>query len=133
LIDSTLSDIWEGERSVPEISDINNDGKPDLFLGNYAGGLSFFKFDNVSNMFNLKSTKNLSVYPNPSKDNVYIKTNINRLNSVSVFDLNQRLILFESVFSGNNLSIDISKINAGYYILKVSSSEGDFYEKFIKN
>jgi hypothetical protein len=133
LIDSTLSDIWEGVRSVPEISDINNDGKPDLFLGNYAGGLSFFKFDNVSNMFNLKSTKNLSVYPNPSKDNVYIKTNINRLNSVSVFDLNQRLILFESVFSGNNLSIDISKINAGYYILKVSSSEGDFYEKFIKN
>jgi len=133
LIDSTLSDIWEGERSVPEISDINNDGKPDLFLGNYAGGLSFFKFDNVSNMFNLKSTKNLSVYPNPSKDNIYIKTNINRLNSVSVFDLNQRLILFESVFSGNNLSIDISKINAGYYILKVSSSEGDFYEKFIKN
>jgi hypothetical protein len=84
-------------------------------------------------MFNLKSTKNLSVYPNPSKDNIYIKTNINRLNSVSVFDLNQRLILFESVFSGNNLSIDISKINAGYYILKVSSSEGDFYEKFIKN
>jgi len=133
LVDSTLSQIWEGERSVPEISDINNDGKPDLFLGNYAGGLSFFKFDNVSNMFNLKSTKNLSVYPNPSKDNIYIKTNMNRLNSVSVFDLNQRLILFESVFSGNNLNIDISKINAGYYILKVSSSEGDFYEKFIKN
>jgi hypothetical protein len=53
--------------------------------------------------------------------------------SVSVIDLNQRIILFENVFSSSNSSINVSAIKPGYYILKVSSSEGDFYEKFIKN
>jgi len=131
LVDSTLSDVWEGERSVPEISDINGDGKPDLFLGNYAGGLTFFKFDNTSNIQSFESDKKITIYPNPSQNNIYIKTNFTKLLSVSIFDLNQRLIFFENVSTNSN--IDISKINSGYYILKVSSSEGDFYEKFIKN
>ena len=133
LVDSTLSQIWEGVRSVPEIFDINNDNKPDLFLGNYAGGLSFFKFDDVAGAINLKSDKKITIFPNPSQNILSIQTKINKVLSVSVIDLNQRIILLENVFSGSNCSINVSAINQGYYILKVSSSEGDFYEKFIKN
>lgn len=133
LVDSTLSQIWEGERAVPEISDINNDGNPDLFLGNYAGGLSFFKFDDVAGAINLKSEKKVTISPNPSQNTISIQANINRVFSVSVIDLNQRIILWENGFSSSSGNINVSGLKPGYYILKVSSSEGDFYEKFIKN
>ena len=131
LVDSTLSNIWEGERTVPEISDINNDGNPDLFLGNYAGGLTFFKFDNLSNVSSSPVKKEIRIYPNPAQNNIFISSSLNKIQSISIFDLNQRLVLLENIF--NNSIVDISKLNAGYYILKVSSSEGDFYEKLVKN
>lgn len=41
------SEIREGMRSVPARGDLNNDQIPDLMLGNYRGGLSFFKGDSI--------------------------------------------------------------------------------------
>lgn len=40
-VDTTLFHINEGTRCAPYYEDITNDGKRDLFLGNYAGGLAF--------------------------------------------------------------------------------------------
>ena len=43
LKDSMLLYINEGSRSAVAVGNLNNDSYPDMIVGNYSGGLSFFK------------------------------------------------------------------------------------------
>ena len=43
----TILNFNEGGKNMIAIEDINNDQKPDLLIGNFSGGLSFFSSDSV--------------------------------------------------------------------------------------
>jgi hypothetical protein len=68
LIDSTFLDLKEGMRTGPCLYDFTGDGKLDLVLGNYRGGLSFWRSDLVSGVGNSDDHLNvdLRVFPNPA-------------------------------------------------------------------
>ncbi|TAE48442.1 MAG: T9SS C-terminal target domain-containing protein, partial [Bacteroidetes bacterium] len=76
---------------------------------------------------------NLLIYPNPSSGIVNVEMKLNSADKVSlgVYDMNGRQ-LFETsseVTASWNRSIDLSRLAAGVYMLKVTTSRGNSYQR----
>ncbi|MFL5754653.1 MAG: FG-GAP repeat domain-containing protein, partial [Bacteroidia bacterium] len=74
-IDSIYGGIREGEHVAPCIADFNGDGNPDLVIGNYSGGLAYYKGNpnTVSVQEQQVMLSDLSIFPNPAKDHFMLK------------------------------------------------------------
>ena len=84
----------------------------------------------------LQNKKSIRIYPNPVKDILFIDIGSNELENyeISLLDLSGKII--KTVNNSPNkslLSIDISGINAGFYLIKIHSDKsGIFCKKLIK-
>jgi len=73
------------------------------------------------------SDEHIIIYPNPANDFIYFNSN-NFIDKVTVFSSDSR-----EMFSIDNPSaIDISKLNPGFYIIKLQIKDKVFVEKIIK-
>jgi len=80
-----------------------------------------------------KSGVNVSVYPNPVVDVLNVMTKDSRINLVSITDISGKAI--KTVLSSdkkNEISIDVTELTAGNYLLIIDSEKGKFSKKFIK-
>jgi len=75
LVDSLYNNIWEGQRMTLHGTDINADGKMDLVIGNYAGGVTIYMGDSnaVSVPDHVSPSFDFTVFPNPSSGNSYVR------------------------------------------------------------
>jgi len=80
---------------------------------------------------NTYTNSEFSLYPNPAKQVVNIKTKNNiEMKSAQIFDLNGRLLLKSELTNG---SITVDGLNTGTYILLLRDHNGkDYAQKFIK-
>jgi hypothetical protein len=75
----------------------------------------------------LRSTSNISVYPNPSSTNISVVSNSGTpVNSVSVFNSQGTLVLTTSYFS----TIDVSSWAKGLYLLEAKDEDGNILKTF---
>jgi hypothetical protein len=83
----------------------------------------------LTDLLEVKFKYLVSIYPNPTKENITIETNIN-YSSVKVFNLNGQLVL-ESVF---NRTINVSGLQKGSYFIQLISDEQEIVStgNFIK-
>ena len=72
----------------------------------------------------------ISIYPNPSKENVNIKSN-NTIKSVQLYDIQGRL-LQTNLVDETNTTINIKDKSNGVYFIKVLTDKGIGVEKIIK-
>jgi hypothetical protein len=120
-------------------------------IGQYDGTIDFDPTDGV---FNLLSTtyncylqkvsnqslgiqenkyKNLSIYPNPTRDFINFEMN-NMVDTVSVKVISmQGQVVKEQSLSKNNATIDVSALSKGLYIVEILSGNEVTRTKFIKN
>ena len=76
VIDSSLANIREGVLSSCAVFDLNQDGFPEMIVGNRRGGLSFFKGENPNNIHDFENPSfELGIYPNPTRDFVQLNSN----------------------------------------------------------
>ena len=74
-----------------------------------------------------------NIYPNPVNDRLYIEAEV-EIEEVVVYSITGVIVSQQStVNSQQSLSIDASKLNAGIYILKINTKEGNIVKQFIKN
>ncbi|MDN3491482.1 FG-GAP-like repeat-containing protein [Winogradskyella bathintestinalis] len=72
----------------------------------------------------------VSIYPNPVKEELTIKTSANVINKIAtVFDINGKRILSMKLKSNK---IDVSKLTSGVYFLRLESEGKTMKRKFIK-
>ena len=75
------------------------------------------------------------LYPNPVQDMLFINiglTNLARI-PVEIYDLTGKLIVFKTYSpTSNTLSIDVSNIESGFFVLKITTSEKTHNYKIIK-
>ncbi|WP_418510017.1 T9SS type A sorting domain-containing protein [Corallibacter sp.] len=114
------------------INDFDNDGDLDIASAGYnsAGdGVYWIKnqLESLSINEELKN-KGVSIYPNPAKNVLHIKTNLSNIGVATVYNILGKKVL--NTHLSENKSIDISKLSHGIYILKFSNSDKAF--KFIK-
>lgn len=127
LVSDAFQLIDEGDRSAPAVADLNGDGTPELLLGNYRGGMSFFEgfLKKPSGIADHSSHKplRLRVYPNPANDNIAIATDAidpGLAPLISVLDLSGRILLTRQGMPGEIPRIGIATLSPGAYLVSLS-------------
>ena len=119
-VDTTLFKINEGPRCAPFYEDITADGKRDLFLGNYAGGLAFFNSTNVYGVGikELNEELELNVYPNPCSDVLHITNENHTINKHEIKLVNvMGKTVYQTETYNQHLEIDTTPFAKGIYFL----------------
>lgn len=72
---------------------------------------------------------NVSIYPNPADDIIYVNTNFNKVSTISLFDIYGKKLL-ETVDSGK-VNIDVSSFASGIYLLRIENDSFNNTSKII--
>lgn len=90
------------------------DGSPSIAMDAFLdkSTLSVENIKNLNGVFN--------VYPNPAKSIITINALENRVNTIKLYSLNGN-ILIEKKGNYKNLDVDISKLTAGIYFIKINN------------
>ena len=112
---------------------MNDDG-----LGNYTttidlSGINYFTFGQVTAVLSVDDlTENsISFYPNPADDFLTITTSQQGLKSISIFDLNGRLVKTINTNLSSHQNINVSDLQDGLYFITAQTANGSISEKFI--
>ena len=123
LVDSTYESIFDGIRSAPALTDLDNDGTLDMIMGNYRGGLAYFGGSptvGIQDNADLP-TWSFNLYPNPTANQLNLK--INRLEqaktSFQVINLLGEVVLEADLGFDDRTNLDVSNYPNGLYFLKV--------------
>jgi len=115
----TVLNLKEGGKNMVAIEDINNDQKPDLLIGNYSGGLSFFSSDSsVISHTSFLNFNELNIYPNPT--NRYLTIESKELGNIEIINTLGQIVLKEDKLKQRK-KIDIDYLKSGVYIVKFSN------------
>jgi len=129
----TWSQSYNGMRNV-KVTDLDLRNDNVVFAATYGRGVFSGTFTNtVLNNDTFTNNKNVSIYPNPVKDNLNI--NIKDFSgeiSVKIIDINGREVLNQTIsnFNGSN-AIELSRFTSGIYILKLTGEDLNYSEKII--
>jgi hypothetical protein len=124
---------YNGMRNV-KVTDLDLRNDNVVFAATYGRGVFSGTFTNaVLNNDTFTNNKNVSIYPNPVKDNLNI--NIKDFSgeiSVKIIDINGREVLNQTIsnFNGSN-AIELSRFTSGIYILKLTGEDLNYSEKII--
>ena len=123
LIDSTANGILEPTYSTPWYEDINGDGKPDLFIGNSGGGVSFYssKAPDVSVKDNFVNENSVRVYPNPATDVVMIESaeGFVSIKEIELTNMLGQKIKFEKV-NKHMCELQMADVPEGIYFIRIT-------------
>ena len=133
--DSLYLNIWEGTNSNLAISDINNDGELDMLVGNYSGGVAFYK-GGTSLPSAIKETtvfNDIIMYPNPTKNTITIDVQKNETNNATIELINLLgETLIHQKITTKKTTINLSNYSQGIYLVKFSNQNGNKVYKVIK-
>jgi hypothetical protein len=116
----------EGAKTSLCIQDINDDQIPDMIIGNYCGGLSYFIGDTLTTNINESySFNNFLTYPNPTKEELFVQSKIN--GEIKIYSVLGVLMLQEEKITVNH-RLNVNKLPAGIYILRLKNTS----KKFVK-
>ena len=145
--------INEGIHATASVADMNGDGIPDLIVGNWAGGVAFFKGGKPTEVKVVENKwQDIIVYPNPTEGELTI-TNRSpvrgklseanyelRITGVEVFDVygrRQKAELRQRSASKSSRQkeewvVDVSHLHSGLYFIKINTDAGELIKKVVK-
>lgn len=123
LLSANAYGSLEGARVAPVLGDITGDGRLDMMVGNYSGGLSWFRGSatNYNGIEPKQSGKNTIVaYPNPASRIVTIKTFSSLKKEIFLYDISGRIIDAKET-ADVNFTLSLAGLSNGIYFLMISS------------
>jgi len=79
------------------------------------------------------SNKNIVIYPNPASDYLSIESTASEIiNRIIVTDLSGRIIQ-DKTYNDSKLTISLSNLKTGLYLLKINTDKGSYSHILIKN
>jgi len=125
------SDLFEGKRTSVARYDLNNDGLADMIIGNYRGGISYFKGDLSSGIQDPIKKKTYSIYPNPSSSSLTISFDKTQSYDIRIFNQIGQLIKSFATVNQTKFLIDVQDFPNGQYIIQIENKDERFVEKLI--
>ena len=134
-VDTTLFKINEGTRSAPCYEDITNDGKRDLVLGNYAGGIAFFNSINVNavGIEEMQASYKVLMYPNPASKQLTIAIDDDTFSEVNItlMDMMGKELFSETTYN-KTILVDVSGYTKGIYFVRLQQKNAGTYKTVTK-
>jgi hypothetical protein len=135
LADSMYQGVFEPVNASPALADVNGDGRFDLIIGTYSGGVVLYSQQIVSGVANSVRNDNpfFEIYPNPARDAISIR--------LSVLPAEPLIVEVRDVLgaclAGGRLSrmetvLDTSALPAGFYLCRVIAGGRVFSRTFVK-
>ena len=112
--------LREGIRTGVAVGMLNGDNLPDMIIGNYAGGVSFFsgseRMPHGTSIATIHEEK-FQIYPNPTTGMLHCAPTLpeDPIHTLEIFDLSGRRLL-----QSGSSSIDLSSLSNGLYILVIN-------------
>jgi len=131
-INENLGNVKVGGQIHPTFADIDKDGFLEMAIGNFRGGLTFFKTNLKEQLTNIENITNLSsftILPNPvdqiltlQLDDEVKPTQIRIFNTLGQLVVNQLFIK----------ELMVADLTKGIYVIELTTNEGTIATKFIK-
>ena len=134
--DNSLGNTWVPfNNGLPNVR-INeleiNTADDKIYAATFGRGLWRSNIYDQSLSVNEFDLDQLSLYPNPAKDEVNIKWNSSEDVSLRIYNATGRIVFFgKKVNLQSGYKIDVSAFNAGVYFVKLNSSTGEITKKLI--
>ena len=135
LADSSLDQIQTGTYSAPAITDLNNDNRFEMVLGNERGGVTLFKSADINNIgfAEIALEDQVIIYPNPASEFVTIDLRVMQhagAIQIDIMDLSGRMITSLQTNAGL-IQVETSEWQKGTYLLQIRSTEAMFVKKLV--
>lgn len=137
LVTDNFAGIDEGGRGGIGFGDLNDDGFLDLVIGNNRGGIGLFSQGGINpvGVETVNSAANISLYPNPAQNTVFVTLNDLKLTQapdIQLFDIQGKNVGAKvSSTSYHQLQIDIAGLSAGIYFCEIATDAHRWVEKII--
>lgn len=132
LLDSTFMDLREGIRTGLCLHDYTGDGILDMVLGNYRGGLSFWRSDMVSGITTPSSGSAFSLFPNPATERVELVLPEAPSGPAMAIILNaQGQVVREQAVNAVRTTLDVSGLGSGVYVVRINTTRGTHSQRMI--
>jgi hypothetical protein len=120
VIDSSLANIREGVLSSCAVADLDQDGFPEMVIGNRRGGLSFFKGEDPNDLSVFgNSPIEFGIYPNPTKNFIQLDSeNLHFPVQMKIYDTAGRFIEQIKIESSKQ-PINCFNFNKGIYFINI--------------
>jgi len=121
-VDGVAKAFREGRRVAAAVADLDADGRPELVLGNWAGGAAFFAGAEppVHTSVPAYTQAQLCVWPNPARDVVRVEGD-GSLQFVTVYDLYGRVVMQVTGFADRLAEVNVSALPSGVYFLRTAA------------
>ncbi|MDY6348671.1 MAG: T9SS type A sorting domain-containing protein, partial [Bacteroidales bacterium] len=110
----------EGIRTGVAVAPLNGDSFPEIIVGNYAGGISYFRGvtppDHLSAGNNKKN--DIIIAPNPNNGTFTIKGDA-PLKRIEITDLSGRTLLVKDNIADNEFTVRLGNAANGMYFVKI--------------
>ena len=121
LVDSTFFETPTGIRSTVSVVDINGDTLPDMFMGNYRGGLTYFAGSAEPDPDAVAEIQEdlFRIFPNPADRYIQIVTESGISNARwELYDLTGRIIS-SGILEGTVSVISLESLSQGTYLIRI--------------
>lgn len=113
------------KSTITQPSSTFNSGDWDSYAANYCQNLGV-----LSTSENLYvDTEEFKIYPNPVRDYIYVKGNLQKIDEVQILDFSGKLIFTEKKPFKNKENISVGNLQSGNYLLKLHGKIYPFIKK----
>ncbi|MDD3876294.1 MAG: T9SS type A sorting domain-containing protein [Bacteroidales bacterium] len=122
LIEEHLLYIYDGIKTGLSVHDLNNDGYKDMILGNFSGGLTYYKGkepEPIGIESNINLSDSITIYPNPANNFIRIESYFHFNQDdfiIEIFNITGQLVLKMKF----RQEINTESLQNGIYILKIT-------------
>lgn len=121
LVTKNLGNIKEGARTGVAVSDLNADGKFDMVVGNYAGGVALYYGTNINNSIGNESLSyDFEIFPNPAAEMFNLKLNGNKPQKITyeIVSMDGK-VCRKGLLTGISTPISCEGLSHGLYFIRL--------------
>lgn len=121
-------------RSSVAVADMDQDGQPEIFVGNFGGGLQLFNADIPIHNLGLSEMKDgyhLEIFPNPVSSQLHIISKDDDIKKVIITDIYGRKCLQQPA-GAREVVLEVSSLAGGVYLMVLELERGLVNRIFLK-